>query len=187
MGRSLTNLGNLFLYKYLVVQRLEKYIFQMKLNLTLLNVIAIGVILTPCGMYTNAFASPINSGIKSNEKVIDKVSKASECKAFITITDKAAGASNTTELSVILRYINDLKQDLMTLKVEDIQLKSLQERYLKFSEDLGNKLTRAKRDQDQGDYAAFQAASANLIAAGNKGIDLEQELQQYCRKDLLKT
>jgi hypothetical protein len=52
---------------------------------------------------------------------------------------------------------------------------------------LGNKLTRAKRDQDQGDYAAFQSASANLIAAGNKGIGLEQELQQYCRKDLLKT
>lgn len=181
-------MGNLFLYQYLVVQRLEKYIFQIKLNLTLLNVIAIGVILTPCGMlYTNAFASPITSGIKSNEKVIDKVSKAFECKAFITITDKAAGASNTTELAVILRYINDLKQDLMPLKVEDIHLKSLQERYLKFSEDLGNKLTRAKRDQDQGDYAAFQSASANLIAAGNKGIGLEQELQQYCRKDLLKT
>lgn len=89
MGRSLTNLGNLFLYKYLVVQRLEKYIFQMKLNLTLLNVIAIGVILTPYGMlYTNAFASPINSGIKSNEKVIDKVSKASECKAFRVIKKK---------------------------------------------------------------------------------------------------
>ena len=155
--------------------------FQTKLNLTLLNVIAIGAILTPCGMYSNTFASPINSVIKSNEKVIDKVNRASECKAFITITDKAAGASNTTELSVILRYINNLKQDLMTLKVEDIQLKSLQERYLKFAEELGDKLTRAKRDQDQGDYAAFQAASANLISIGNNGIDLEQELQQYCR------
>jgi hypothetical protein len=133
-------------------------------------------------MHNKTFASPINSVVKSDEKVIDKVSRDSECKAFITITNKAAGASNTMELSVILRYINDLKQDLMTLKVEDIQLKSLQERYLKFSEELGEKLTRAKRDQDQGDYAAFQAASANLISTGNKGIDLEQELQQYCRK-----
>ncbi|TYQ24438.1 hypothetical protein PseudUWO311_19235 [Pseudanabaena sp. UWO311] len=154
----------------------------MKLNLTLLNLIVIGAISFPCWMHNKTFAAPINLVVKSDEKIIDKVSRASECNEFITITNKAAGASNTTELSVILRYINDLKQDLMTLKVEDIQLKSLQERYLKFSEELGDKLTRAKRDQDQGDYAAFQAASANLISTGNKGIDLEQELQQYCRK-----
>ena len=156
--------------------------FQTKPNLTLLIVIVIGAVLTPIGMLADTFASPINLSIPSHEKAIDKVNKASECKAFITITDKASGAANTMELSVILRYINDLKQDLTTFKVEDIQLKSLQERYLKFAEDLGEKLTKAKRDQDQGDYAAFQAASANLTSTGNKGIDLEQELQQYCRK-----
>jgi hypothetical protein len=153
----------------------------MKLNLTLLNVIAIGVVLTPCGMYTDTFASPISLVIKSNEKAQNQANKSAECKSFIAITDKAAGASSTTELSVILRYINDLKQDLIILKVEDIQLKSLQERYLKFAGDLSEQLARAKRDQDQGDYAAFQAASGNLISTGNRGIDLERELQQYCR------
>jgi hypothetical protein len=156
--------------------------FQTKRNLTLLHVIVIGSVLTPCGMFANTFASSTALPIKSHEKAMDKVNRASECKAFITITNKAAGAANTIELSVILRYINDLKQDLLTLKVEDMQLKSLQDRYLQFTGDMGEKLTRAKRDQDQGDYAAFQTATANLTAIGSRGIDLEQELQQYCAK-----
>ncbi len=145
----------------------------MKINLPFLSLIAIGFVLTPCGMIAETFAF---------QKAMDKVDKASECKAFITITDKASGAANTMELSVVLRYINDLKQDLQTLKIEDSRLRSLQERYLQFAGDMGDKLARAKRDQSQGDYAAFQAATSSLTATGSRGIDLEQELQQYCRK-----
>ncbi|BBC26500.1 hypothetical protein [Pseudanabaena sp. ABRG5-3] len=157
----------------------------MKINFTFLIAliaIALGYITTPCEILPKAFASPINPSMQIHEKGVEQTNKDSECKAFITITNKAAGAANTMDLAVILRYINELKQDLLVLKVEDSQLKSLQERYLQFSGDMGEQLTKAKRDQAQGDYAAFQAASANLTATGSRGIDLEQELQQYCGK-----
>ncbi len=86
------------------------------------------------------------------------------------------------DLSVAWRYTNDLKQDLLTLKVEDSQLKSLQERYLQFTVDMGEKLQKAKREQAQGDYSALLAAMPTLTATGSRGIDLEQELWQYCGK-----
>jgi hypothetical protein len=102
------------------------------------------------------------------------------------MTDKTAGAKNTMDPAVAWRYTNDLKQDLLTLKVEDTQLKSLRERYLQFAIDMGDKLAKVKRDQAQGDYSALLAAVPTLTATGNKGIDLEQELWQYCGKSALR-
>jgi hypothetical protein len=154
----------------------------MKINSVFLIAIAMGAIANPLEMVPQAFALPINPSMPIYKIEMEQTNKDSECKAFITITNKAAGAANTMDLAVILRYINELKQDLLVLKVEDSQLKSLQERYLQFSGDMGEQLTKAKRDQAQGDYAAFQSASANLTATGSRGIDLEQELQQYCGK-----
>lgn len=154
----------------------------MKINSAFLIAIAMASVTNPLEMLPQVFASPSNPSMPLHQTGIEQTNKNSECKAFITITNKAAGAANTMDLAVILRYINELKQDLLVLKVEDSQLKSLQERYLQFSGDMGEQLTKAKRDQAQGDYAAFQSASASLTATGSRGIDLEQELQQYCGK-----
>jgi len=154
----------------------------MKINSAFLIAIAMASITNSLEMLPQVFASPIHPSMPLHQTGMEPTNKDSECKAFITITNKAAGAANTMDLAVILRYINELKQDLLVLKVEDNQLKSLQERYLQFSGDMGEQLTKVKRDQAQGDYAAFQSASASLTATGSRGIDLEQELQQYCGK-----
>lgn len=154
-------------------------------NFTLFIAIAIGAVLIPYRVNTESFAAPISSSTKPSKttvNTVNKVDKTVECKAFTTITDKASGAKNTMDLAVALRYTNDLKQDLLALKVEDSQLKSLQERYLLFAGDMGEKLARVKRDQAQGDYSALLVAMPTLKATGNRGFDLEQKLWQYCGK-----
>ncbi|MEE3717695.1 hypothetical protein V2H45_13220 [Tumidithrix elongata RA019] len=158
--------------------------FQTKPNFTLAIALAIACITIPDGLRTTALMSlalPANSS-SQDAKIVNKADKSAECKAFTTIVDKASGARNTMDPAVALRYVDDLKQDLLALKVEDAQLKSLHERYLQFAVDMGGKLERVKRDQAQGDYAALMQAMPMLTATGNKGIDLEQELLQYCGK-----
>jgi hypothetical protein len=152
--------------------------FQPQFNLTIALVIA--CITTLYGMQT--VAAPANPSINQVAKAVDTVDKSVECTAFTTITDKAAGARNTMDLSVALRYINDLKQDLQALRVKDVRLKSLQERYLQFTVDMGGKLEKTKREQAQGNYGALLTAMPTLTATGNKGSDLERELLQYCRR-----
>ena len=125
---------------------------------------------------------PMHLSIKNHQKSIDKSNKVSECKLFTTITDKASGAMETTDLSVVLRYTSELKQDLTTLQLTDSQLKSLQEKYLQFAKEMEEQLVRVKRNQSQGDYGALQAAISTLTATGNRGLDLQQTLWQYCGK-----
>ena len=85
-------------------------------------------------------------------------------------------------MSVILRYTSELKEDLTTLQLTDSQLKSLQEKYLQFAKEMEEQLVRVKRNQSQGDYGALQAAISTLTATGNRGLDLQQTLWQYCGK-----
>jgi hypothetical protein len=126
---------------------------------------------------------PITPTSKQSQEVENLANKALECKEFVDIVDQASGARGTTDLSVALRYVSALKQDLLTLKKpQDSQLKSLYDRYLPFATEMEAKLEKVKRSQNQGDYSALLAAVPDLTATGNKGLDLELELRQYCQK-----
>ncbi|TYQ28190.1 hypothetical protein [Pseudanabaena sp. UWO310] len=165
--------------------QIQKNLAQNLLSLLSLSILAIGWgMIADRGFADNSSKthSPIEISMENYQKSLDKGDKASECKLFTIITDKASGAMGTTDLSVALRYTSDLKQDLINLQLADSQLKSLQEKYLQFAKEMEGQLVRVKRDQSQGDYGAVQAAVPTLTATGNRGLELQQTLWQYCGK-----
>ncbi|ELS31432.1 hypothetical protein [Pseudanabaena biceps] len=167
------------------MRQIQKNLTQNLLSLISLSILAIGWgMVADRGVADNSpkIHSPIELSMENYQKSLDKGDKASECKLFTIITDKASGAMGTTDLSVALRYTSDLKQDLINLQLADSQLKSLQEKYLQFAKEMEGQLMRVRRDQSQGDYGALQAAILTLTATGNRGLELQQTLWQYCGK-----